>query len=93
MDEGPANCTGLRGGLNDGMFAKVSTEQIEGPGGGTGNGINDGAALDKGLGIRNGDVLELAEEPAFGTGDASRSDEGPAKCAGLHDESSDGMFA
>ena len=75
------------------MFAKVSTEQIEGPGGGTGNRINDGAAQDKGLDIGKGNGLELADEPGVGTDDGSGSDEGQTNYTGMPDGPSDGMFA
>ena len=37
--------------------------------------------------------MELAEESGVGTSDGSGSDEGPANCAGLHGEPSDGMSA
>ena len=92
-DEGPAPCTGRHDGTSDGMFAQGGADQIKRPGGGTGNRIDDGAALDKGLNIGKGNGPELAEEPGIAAGDSSGSDEGPANCAGLHDGPSDGMFA
>ena len=75
------------------MFEYDRAEQIEGSGGGMGNGIDYGAGMDNGLDIRKGNGPELAEEPGVGTSDGSVSNEGPANCAGLHDRRSNGMFA
>ena len=60
----------------------------------TGDGIDNGAGMDEDEepGVGTGDGLELAEGSGVGTGKGSRSENGPASCAGLHDGPSDGMF-
>ena len=47
MDEEPANYAGLHDRPSDGMSAYGGAKQIKGPGGGTGDGIDDGAELDE----------------------------------------------
>ena len=68
---------------------------IEGQNVGMGNGINDGTGLDKdeGPGVGTGNGMELDKGSGVGTGNRSELDKGQAGCAGLHDWSSNSMFA